>query len=440
MIKKIVFAVSIILCFNLGLAQEFNKTKLDSLFQVLEANNKFMGSVAVSKNGKIIYAKSVGFLSIEDSIKANETSKYKIGSISKTFTAVLALKAVEEQKLNLNETINNYFPTVKNADKITIGNLLNHRSGIYNFTNDSNYLTYNTQPKTQGEMVAIISEKDAVFEPDTKAEYSNSNYVLLTYILEKAFKKPFAELVETYISKPLGLKNTYMGGKINTSENECKSYRFMGSWQLELETDSSIPLGAGAIVSTPTDLVIFSDALFDGKLLNNESLTLMKTLQDNYGSGLFQIPFYNQLGYGHTGGIDAFSSVFAHFPEAGVSYALTSNGTNFNNNDISIAVLSAVFNQPFTIPKFKNIDLTSEDLDQYLGNYTSNQIPIKISITKEGNTLIAQATNQPSFPLEAIEKHVFGFNLAGLTLEFNPTENTMVLIQAGGKFLFNKEN
>lgn len=440
MIKKIAYIFIFLLFCKVGFAQDFNAAKLDSLFQVLEANNKFMGSVAVSKNGDIIYAKSVGFLSIEDSIKASNTAKYRIGSISKTFTAVLVLKAVEEQKLNLNETIDTYFPTIKNANKITIGNLLNHRSGIFNFTNDASYLTYNTQPKTQSEMVEIISKNDAVFEPDTKAEYSNSNYVLLTYILEKTYKKPFAELLTTYISGPLGLENTYFGGNINTSANECQSYRFKNTWQLESETDSSIPLGAGAIVSTPVDLVKFSDALFGGKLLKNESLTLMKTIKDNYGFGLFQIPFYNQLGYGHTGGIDGFSSVFVNFIEAGVSYALTSNGTNFNNNDISIAVLSAVFNKPFNIPQFKNIDLTSTDLDKYLGNYASSQIPIKITITKEGNTLIAQATGQPSFPLEAIEKHVFGFNLAGLTLEFNLTENTMILKQAGGIFKFIKEN
>jgi CubicO group peptidase (beta-lactamase class C family) len=439
MIKKIVIAFTVILSFNLGFAQEINVAKLDSLFHVLEANNKFMGSVAVSKNGNTIYAKSVGFLSVEDSIKANKSTKYRIGSISKTFTAVLVLKAVEEQKLNLNETINNYFPTVKNAHKITIGNLLNHRSGIYNFTNDPQYLTYNTQPKTQSEMVEIISAKDAVFEPDTKAEYSNSNYVLLTYILEKAFEKPFAELLKIHITTPLGLENTYMGGNINTSANECQSYRFTGSWQLESETHSSIPLGAGAIVSTPIDLVKFSDALFSGKVLKNESLTLMKTVKDNYGIGLFQIPFYNQIGYGHTGGIDAFSSVFAHFPEAGVSYALTSNGTNYNNNDISIAVLSAVFNQPFTIPQFKKIDLKPEELAQYLGVYASKQLPFKITITINEKTLMAQATNQPSFPLEAIEKHIFGFSLAGLTLEFNLDENTMILKQAGGSFQFTKE-
>ena len=163
-----------------GLTQNFDKTKLDNYFNTLEANNKFMGSVAVSKNGAIIYTKSVGFSDIENNVKANENSKYRIGSISKTFTAVLVLKAVEEKKLDLNQTIEKYFPTIKNAEKITIKHLLSHRSGIHNFTNDKDYLTWNTQPKTEKEMVEIITKAGSDFEPDSKAEYSNSNFVLLS--------------------------------------------------------------------------------------------------------------------------------------------------------------------------------------------------------------------------------------------------------------------
>jgi CubicO group peptidase (beta-lactamase class C family) len=115
----------------------------------------------------------------------------------------------------------------------------------------------------------------------------------------------------------------------------------MEKWNAEAETDISIPIGAGGIVSTPTDLTKFSDALFGGKLLKTESLEIMKTIKDQYGIGLFQIPFFDKKGYGHTGGIDGFTSVFIHFSDENISYALISNGTNFNNNDISIAVLSA---------------------------------------------------------------------------------------------------
>lgn len=428
-----------ILC-QIGFAQNFDKTKLDNYFNALEANNKFMGSVAVSQSGKIIYSKYIGFSDIENKIKTDENTKYRIGSISKTFTSVLVLKAVEEKKLNLNQSIDKYFPTIKNAGKITIKHLLSHRSGIHNFTNDKDYLTWNTQPKTEKEMVAIITKAGSDFEPDSKSEYSNSNFVLLTYILEKDSQKSYGELLKEYITQPIGLTNTYFGGKIDTVKKECKSYRFVDTWKVEPETDISIPLGAGGIVSLPSDLVKFSYALFSGKLLKKESLEIMRSIKDKYGIGLFQIPFYDKIGYGHTGGIDGFSSVFSHFSDGNISYALTSNGTNFSNNNISIAVLSAVYDNPYDIPEFSTYSVSSEeDLDKYLGLYSSTQIPLKITITKENKTLIAQATGQPSFPLEATEKDKFKFDKAGVVLEFNPTAKTMTLKQGGRQFAFTKE-
>ena len=398
-----------------------------------------MGSVAVSKNGEIIYTKSIGFADIENNLKATENSKYRIGSITKSFTTVLVLKVIEQNNLDLNQSIDKWFPTIKNAKQITVKHLLSHRSGIHNFTNDKDYLTYNTQPKTEKEMVEIIAKGGSDFQPDSKAEYSNSNFVLLTYILEKTFNKSYSELLQEYIIKPIDLPSTYVFEKINTSNNECKSYKFVSSWKEEIETNYTIPLGAGAITSTPSDLVKFADALFDGKLLKPESLEIMKTLKDGYGIGLFQIPFYNSIGYGHTGGIDGFSSVYSYFPDDKISYALISNGANMNNNDISIVVLSAVYDKPYEIPTFTTFNLISEELDKYLGVYSSKQIALKITITKDGNTLIAQGTGQPALPLEATDKDKFKFDQAGAKFEFNPTDNKMILLQGGGKIEFTKE-
>lgn len=422
-----------------GFAQTIDKTKLDTYFNVLEESNKFMGSVAVSKNGEIIYAKSAGYADVENNLPASENSKYRIGSISKSFTAILVLKAVEENKLDLNETIDKWFPAIKNAKQITVKSLLNHRSGIHNFTDDDDYLTWNTQPKTEEEMVEIIARGGSDFNPDSQAAYSNSNYVLLTYILEKTFEKSYADLLQEYIVKPTGLSNTYVFGKINPDNNECKSYKFAGTWKSETETDYSVPLGAGAVISTPGDLTIFADALFGGKLLKPESLELMTTIKDGYGFGLFRFPFYQRMGYGHTGGIDGFSAVYTHFPDDSISYALASNGSNYNSNDISIAVLSAVYGKPYEIPVFTTYNLSPQDADKYLGVYASRQIPLKITITKEGNTLIAQGTGQPAFPLEATGKDKFSFDQAGAKFEFNPEDKSMILFQGGGQIKFTKE-
>ncbi|HCE57940.1 MAG TPA: peptidase [Prolixibacteraceae bacterium] len=438
--KTTIFA-TLLITFSVlqAIAQNFDKAKLDAYFDSLEKNDKFMGSVAVSQNGEIIYTRSVGFADVENQLIANTDSKYRIGSISKTFTTVLVMKAVEEKKLDLNQTIDKFFPEIKNAGKITVVNLLYHRSGIHSFTDDKEYLEWNTQPKTEKELLEIIIKGGSDFEPNSKSVYSNSNFVLLTFILEKSFGKPYKVLVDELIAKPAGLKNTAFGGKIDTGKNECKSYKYLGQWNVEPETDISVPLGAGGIVSTPSDLIKFSDALFDGKLVSKESLEQMQLVKERYGMGLFPIPFYDKTGYGHTGGIDGFTSVFSHFADGNISYALTSNGTNFNNNNISIAVLSAVFGKDLEIPEFKTFKVDAATLEKYVGVYASTQIPLKITITRNNETLVAQATGQSAFPLEATAADKFKFDQAGVVMEFNATDNSMVLKQGGGVFNYKKE-
>ncbi|MNL07992.1 hypothetical protein D3C87_1286930 [compost metagenome] len=183
----------------------------------------------------------------------------------------------------------------------------------------------------------------------------------------------------------------------------------------------------------------FSDALFQGKIIKKESLDLMKTMKDNYGLGLMVTPFYDKISYGHRGGIDKFTSVFSYFPKENISFALTSNGSNYNSNEIPITVLNAVFNQSFEIPNFSTYQVDSSMLDQYVGVYSSNQVPIKLTITKSGHTLIVQATGQAANELEPSEKDTFKLEKAGIVLSFDPQEKTMVLKQGGGEFTFTKE-
>jgi len=440
MIKKLPLFIFLIILTHFSFSQSFDKAKLDAYFDTLGQYNKFMGSVAIAQNGHLIYNRTMGFANIEEKQKANENTKYRIGSISKTFTATLIFKAIDEKKLSLDQTIQKFFPDIKSLDKITIAHLLYHRSGIHDFTDDQEeFLKWHTQAKTEKEMLAMISKGGIDFEPGTKSDYSNSNYLLLSYILEKTFKMPYAQILDKYIVKPLALKNTYLGKKINSKNNEASSYHFEGNWKLADETDISIPLGAGGIVSTPIDLVKFNTALFGGKVISQKSLAQMKTVNGKYGMGISAIPFYDKAGFGHSGSIDGFSATFSYFSDGDIAYALTSNGSNFNNNSISLAVLSAVFSKNFSIPDFKTVEQSTADLDKYLGTYASTAIPIKITITKENTTLIARATGQPAIKLTSKGNHEFKFEEAGVILSFNPTEKQMTLKQGGKEFKFTRE-
>src|SRR5665647_1957236 len=130
-------------------AQSFDKAKMDQLFDVLAQKEKAMGSLTLSKNGNVIYSRAIGYSSITGANKQPSTTltKYRIGSITKMFTTTMIFQLVEEGKLKLTTTLDTWFPTIPNSNKITIGNLLNHRSGIHNFTNDPDFQTWLTQPK-----------------------------------------------------------------------------------------------------------------------------------------------------------------------------------------------------------------------------------------------------------------------------------------------------
>jgi CubicO group peptidase (beta-lactamase class C family) len=201
----------------------------------------------------------------------------------------------------------------------------------------------------------------------------------------------------------------------------------------------SIPLGAGGIVSTSSDLVFFINALFGEKILKKSTLETMKTLKDHYGMGLINVPFYKEKGFGHTGGIDAFWSILAYYPKSEIAFSITSNASRLNNNDIAVAILSATFNKPFEIPQFKTIALTIEQLDAYTGTFASQQIPLKITLSRRENQLISQATGQEETILEAIDKDVFALHQAGAVFEFDLSQQTFILKQNGAEFLFKKE-
>ena len=324
-------------------AQQLNTAKLDSLLTSLAANNKMMGSLALSHDGKVVYSRAFGYAQLAPKAPATPATRYRIGSISKMFTTVMILQLVEEKKLTLDTKLDKFFPQVPNAKTITIDQLLSHHSGIHNFTNDPAYLGYMTQPKTEAEMVAIIAAAKPDFEPGAKGEYSNSNFLLLGYIVEKLAKMPYAQALQKRIAKKAGLKDTYYGGKIDPSKQEALSYEAnAGSWKLSPETDMSIPGGAGALVSTPTDLDHFLEALFGGKLVSASSLATMQTVSDNYGRGMFQMPFGTKKSYGHTGGIDGFGSSSAYFPDDKLAIALTSNAADFSPNDVMIGAMRSI--------------------------------------------------------------------------------------------------
>jgi D-alanyl-D-alanine carboxypeptidase len=439
MFKKLLF-LSAISFSNIVFSQQNVKEKLGNYFDSLFVHHKVMGSFAIAEDNRPTFIKVVGFSDVEKKQKANVETQYRIGSISKMFTAVLMMKAVEEKKISLDKKLSEFYPEIPNADKITIENLLQHRTGIHNLTNEAEYWQYNTKPQTENSLVTIIKKYKSDFEPGSKYEYSNSNYILLGFILEKVYKKTYAELIKSKITKPLKLTLTEVGGKIDTSKNQAKSFGFTnGKYELSSETDMTIPIGAGNIISAPRDLLTFILGLEQGKLVKKESLEKMKNFAGNYGYGLLKVPFDQYWGFGHTGGIDKFSSALFYFPDLKVAVAFSTNQSDMDTNEISIQMIKTAIGKDFDIPSFKTMEIPENELQKYVGTYSSPDIPLKINIFIKDKKLMAQATGQGAFPLEATSNTRFKFDKAGIVVEFFPAKNQFIIMQGGTKNTFTKE-
>ncbi len=436
--KKIVFLLLAALMVRAGFSQPADKSKLDQYFQHLGDNNKLMGAATVLRNGKNIYTCYSGFANIAAKIKPDTNTMYRIGSISKTITATLILKAAEEGKLDLSQSIQTFFPSIAHADQIKIADLLNHHSGIHNFTG-GNYINWYTQPKNRHDLVDTIAKGGSDFVPGTKAAYSNSNYVLLSFILEDVYHAPFESILNNVITQPLHLRHFRFGDKQLAVKNKAISYYFEAGWKANAETDLSIPMGAGGIVSSAEDLAKVLNALFQGKIISLQMLNKMKAQTDGFGFGLFEKNIIGKTAYMHDGAIDGFNSFFYYFPEDETVYVLLSNAENSNLDAVNNLALSAIYNMPLVWPTINTYTVSANTFDQYTGRYTSKASPLVIDISTRNNFLLAQPQGQRLYTMEPVGNHIFSHEKTNVTLTFNPAQNEMLLKQGSQTIVFNKQ-
>lgn len=427
-----------------GYTQTPDKAKLDQFFDRLAEKNKAMGSLVIARDGNVLYTRSIGYGQINGADKnpLNATSRYRIGSITKMFTAAMILQLVEEGKLKLTDALDRFFPQVPNAGKITIVQLLWHRSGTPNIKREqSSQRDVKTIPVTKAEILAMIVKAKPDFEPDTKHSYSNSGYQLLGLILEKVTGKTYEEALKERISSKVGLPDTYVAtGNIDVSKNEALTYMNFGDgWKPVPETHPSILFSAGAIVSTPNDMAKFIQALFDGKIVSKESLDQMKMIRDGEGSGMEPFTFAGKTFYGHTGGADNYGAWLAYLPEEKLTIAYTTNAKVYPVANIMGGVVDIYYNKPFTIPTLESIAVSPEVLDKYVGVYSSPEAPVKFTITRDGSTLLFQPPGEKSaVPLEATAENKFQIEGA-VIIDFDVAKKQMAIKRLGGEKVFTKE-
>lgn len=443
---KLLFCTLLTLVFGTaGYAQDFDKAKLDQFLNRLAEKNRAMGSVVITKDNKVLYTKSIGYAQVNETVKKPLTSesRYRIASITKMYTAVMIFQLVEEGKLKLGDVLSKFYPQIANADKITIAQILSHRSGIHDALIDPNI---RNKPKTSAitvdELVALIAKGKPDFEPGTKYAYSNSGYALLGLIIEKQTGKPYAEILKEKIASKIGLKDTYTATtNIDVNKNESLTYRYLGEWKLEPETHPSNLFGGGSIISTPSDMAKFSYALFNRKLISDEHLAMMKMGTDGIGPVMEPFQFAGKTFYGHTGGGDNYGAWLAYLPEEKLTIAYTSNAKVYPVGEIMKGITAIYYNKPFDIPTFEPIAVSIEVLESYVGVYGTTMAPVKFTVTRKGNTLYIQPPGEGAAPLEA--NSTTKFNITGnnaVTFEFDAAKKQMIIKRPGGERIFTKEH
>jgi len=412
--------------------------KIDSLLNYYYANKKFMGAVSIREKNQVVFEKAYGFADVSNKMPAANDTKYKVGSITEMFTSAIVFQLIEEKKLTLQTKLKEFFPKIKNADKITIEAMLNHKSGIYDLTNDANFDQSKTKLQTRKDILDRLYSHEPALAPDSLAQVSSSNYLLLGYIIQDITKKTFKENVTQRIIKPAGLTHTQYFNKINTKKNEALSYAFAdGHWEKETEIHETIVGASGGLQSTPGDLTKFIKALYDGKLIKPESLAEMTKIDNGIGKGVFNFMFAERKFTGRNGNIEGFRSVVGYYPKEQLGFSLILNGENTNFNDLVLGILSCYYKLPYRFPDFTSVNVSDNILKSYEGYYTNKNLPFKIEIKVVDGRLRVHADEQGTFYLVPKSTTEFRHDASGVVMIFSPTAFT--LKQNGTSTLFAKQ-
>lgn len=381
-----------------------------------------MGSVLVAENGTTILDKGYGSADLEWDIPNSPTTKFRIGSMTKQFTAAAILLLEERGKLKTDDLVKKYMPDAPAAwDKITIYHLLTHTSGIPSFTEFADYRSLEAKPTTPAELVARFRDKPLKFQPGEKWEYSNSGYVLLGYLLEKISGETYQDFLQKNFFTPLGMNDTGYDSNTAIIPHHASGYS-PGAHGIQNAgyIDMTIPFSAGALYSTTLDLQRWEEALFAGKVLSSASLTKMTTpYKNDYACGLAAHSEHGHKVIEHGGGIEGFNTEMAYYPDDKLTVIVLGNLNGAAPGTIANQLAASIHGEKVVLPsERKEVAVSKDVLAQYVGTYEISP-EFSIVITLEGNQLMGQATNQPKFELHPESTTRFFLRVVDAEIEFH---------------------
>lgn len=342
-----------------GRADETKKgfERVDEYITAETTQHSFRGDVLVGMNGTILFENAYGMANEEWDAANTKTTKFRIASLGKQFTAACILLLQERGRLNVHDPISRYISGLPEAwQSITIHQLLTHTSGIPNYTNSPEIARLNRTGATPQEMVALVRDKPLDFQPSTKWSYSNTGYILLGMIIEKASGQAYNDFLKRNVLDPLGMTNSGYDRATDIVKERASGYQIQdGRLENADFIDMSVPYAAGDIYSTVEDMYRWNEALAQaGKLLSAESLKQMFTeypeatnLGQHYGYGVvISRQKFGKLLYYHGGGVEGFSSSIQRYPSERVCILVLSNLGTYKPWDLGDHIASELFHQP----------------------------------------------------------------------------------------------
>ena len=358
-------------------------------------------SVAVQHRGELILARGYGLADVENRVPATEHTVYRIGSVTKQFTAAAVMKLVEKGKVALDDPMTKYFPDYPVGDfHITVGQLLDHTSGIKGYTEMPAFWEQGRLDLSHEQMIELFSAEPYEFEPGDRYQYNNSGYYLAGLLVEKASGKSYAEYLAETFFRPLGMRESHYLYNDPIVPNRAEGYRVEDGVLLNDEPLSMhLPFAAGALGSSVLDLVRWTVALGAGDVVGPEGLEAMTTRRRlpggeeiGYGLGLFVGEMAGRRLIEHAGGINGFLSQLAWYPDDDLIVAVLANSLPAEPGPLQARIARAVLGVPE--PDHAPVALEEDELGRYAGIYDFGRSPL-LATVRDGVLLIAGRETVP---------------------------------------------
>ena len=380
------------------------------------------------------------------------TTVYEIGSITKQFTSAAIMRLVEQGRVKLDDDLTTYVPQFPlHGRRVSIRQLLNHTSGIHSYTSDPGWAKTWNDELTPDAIVNFVAADTLDFAPGSAYRYSNTGYVLLGMVIEKASGRKYASYLDAQFFKPLGLRQTsYCPSRTADPAFALGYAKGPSGTERAKFLDLSHPFAAGALCSTVGDFVQWQRALDGGKVVSPASYALMSTADSlnngsriNYGFGLVPGVFSGHRTVSHTGGIPGFATAATYVPDDSLSVVVFSNYDGESpqalmQNLLRVAYGESPMGRTPGATQAAAALLSQADRDAIVGNYTL-QLPgghaLPISFFLENARLMAQAQGQPANEIRYLGNHAFGvaFDPAlRFTFTIDGGKSTRVTLLQGG--------